>query len=431
MGGNDVVIGGTLPQRMPSCLEVLDQFLQSKHTVCSSIVKADSKRSVGGGRGDLVRTICHILGVKDHSTLDPNTTLGDLGLDSLMAVEIRQALERDYDMVLSTQEVRQLQIKELQVIGSKAFDPKSQSKSSESTAQNPAEQLQKFSFELPKDLFVRLNQGHNGRPIFFLPPIEGDFGLLSPVIAQIQRPVIGINWTEDEDRFESTQELAKHYVQQIRQIYPDNQYDLTGYSFGAVIAFEMSVQFQQILGAHSVKKLLLLEGSPSYLKAITHDLQIKNQIKDMDEGHVEMLLGFTSLLYPLENTLQLKESLLKMPSEARTKAVSDLVAKQSGLNVQPHLLTDCAERYFRKVKMANSYEPSDKFCGDLKLIRATLIGYNTGLTIEMEADYGLNKISVGTLEVIAKEGDHKSFLTNNALEVGEIIDNHFKYCSFA
>lgn len=36
LGGNDVVIGGTsIPQRIPSCMEVLDQFLQSPHTVVS------------------------------------------------------------------------------------------------------------------------------------------------------------------------------------------------------------------------------------------------------------------------------------------------------------------------------------------------------------------------------------------------------------
>ena len=144
MGGNDVVIGGTIPQRMPSCFDTLNQVLQfckdqepekghfsghlSVPVTVSSIVKADKKRSgIGGGRGsgDLVRQICHILGVKDHTKLDPGTTLGDLGLDSLMAVEIRQGLERDYDMVLSAQEVRQLRIKDIQAIeASKADEDK-------------------------------------------------------------------------------------------------------------------------------------------------------------------------------------------------------------------------------------------------------------------------------------------------------------------
>lgn len=36
LGGNDVIIGGTsVPQRIPSCMEVLDQFLLSSHSIVS------------------------------------------------------------------------------------------------------------------------------------------------------------------------------------------------------------------------------------------------------------------------------------------------------------------------------------------------------------------------------------------------------------
>lgn len=40
------------------------------------------------------------------SQLDIHASLGDLGLDSLMGVEIKQALERDYDIVLSMKDIR-------------------------------------------------------------------------------------------------------------------------------------------------------------------------------------------------------------------------------------------------------------------------------------------------------------------------------------
>jgi fatty acid synthase len=58
------------------------------------------------GKGDVVQTIAHILGVQDVKQLDFNASLGDLGLDSLMGVEIKQALERDYDVVLSMKDIR-------------------------------------------------------------------------------------------------------------------------------------------------------------------------------------------------------------------------------------------------------------------------------------------------------------------------------------
>jgi len=49
LGDNETSIGGTLPQRIPSCLSVLDRFLQSNHAVCSSIVPAEKVSPAGLG----------------------------------------------------------------------------------------------------------------------------------------------------------------------------------------------------------------------------------------------------------------------------------------------------------------------------------------------------------------------------------------------
>lgn len=107
MGGNEAVVGGTMPQRMPSCLRALDTFISWNHPIVSSYVRADiGTKKVGGKQGDVIMAIAHILGVSDVTQLDHNATLGDLGLDSLMGVEIKQALERDYDIVLSMKDIR-------------------------------------------------------------------------------------------------------------------------------------------------------------------------------------------------------------------------------------------------------------------------------------------------------------------------------------
>lgn len=106
MGDNNTVVGGTLPQRMPSCLATLDLFLSWNHAIVSSYVKAEVGTKKASGGGNLLQTIAHILGVNDVSQLNPDANLGDLGLDSLMGVEIKQALERDYDIVLSMKDIR-------------------------------------------------------------------------------------------------------------------------------------------------------------------------------------------------------------------------------------------------------------------------------------------------------------------------------------
>jgi len=64
MGGNDMVIGGTLPQRITSCLEVLDFFLCQQHPVMSSFVLAERTlvKNEAGSQRDLVDAVAHILG---------------------------------------------------------------------------------------------------------------------------------------------------------------------------------------------------------------------------------------------------------------------------------------------------------------------------------------------------------------------------------
>ena len=64
MGNNDTVVGGTLPQRITSCLSSLDTFLNQEHPVCSSFVLAEKKTKVktDQSKGDLVQAVAHVLG---------------------------------------------------------------------------------------------------------------------------------------------------------------------------------------------------------------------------------------------------------------------------------------------------------------------------------------------------------------------------------
>ena len=59
-------------------------------------------------------------GVRDVSSLNADASLADLGLDSLMGVEVRQTLERDYDIVMAMREIRQLTINKLRELSSKS-----------------------------------------------------------------------------------------------------------------------------------------------------------------------------------------------------------------------------------------------------------------------------------------------------------------------
>lgn len=61
-----------------------------------------------------------LLGVRDVSSLNADASLADLGLDSLMGVEVKQTLERDYDIVMAMREIRQLTINKLRELSSQS-----------------------------------------------------------------------------------------------------------------------------------------------------------------------------------------------------------------------------------------------------------------------------------------------------------------------
>lgn len=54
-------------------------------------------------------------------------SLGDLGLDSLMSVEVKQTLEREADLVLSANQVRDLTLRALQDLDNGGASPSQES----------------------------------------------------------------------------------------------------------------------------------------------------------------------------------------------------------------------------------------------------------------------------------------------------------------
>ena len=169
MGDNDTVIGGTLPQRISSCLAVLDTFLSQGHPVMSSFVQAEKKTKSaddGGSKTDLVQSIANILGLQDVESVGADTSLGDLGLDSLMGVEVKQTLERDYEIVMPMKDIRALTINKLREVAG----------GSGGGSAEPSVALQRFDLTqlMPVDELVKLNNIEGKKNLFIIHPIEGE-----------------------------------------------------------------------------------------------------------------------------------------------------------------------------------------------------------------------------------------------------------------
>ena len=71
VGDNETVLGGTVPQRLLSCLQSLDALLTQKEPVVSSFVPAEKESNADRKTSDsLMQTICKVMGEPIKHILD-------------------------------------------------------------------------------------------------------------------------------------------------------------------------------------------------------------------------------------------------------------------------------------------------------------------------------------------------------------------------
>ena len=223
LGSNETVVGGTLPQRMTSCLETMDYFLQhsTKVPVVSSYVLADKAQATSGSgssaasSASLIDTIANILGISDASTMSSESTLADLGLDSLGSVEVKQLLEQKYSVSLAnSKEIQQMTVKRLREIDSSTAT--SSATKVQSTSTSTSVVLPKYLDQLlPKDLLVLLNEqikSNTYEHLFLVHPIEGHVEMLRELAQRLPITVVGLQSTSDVPDT-SIEDIASYYIQ--------------------------------------------------------------------------------------------------------------------------------------------------------------------------------------------------------------------------
>ncbi|XP_063240366.1 fatty acid synthase isoform X2 [Bacillus rossius redtenbacheri] len=430
MGGNDVEVGGTLPQRMSSCLATMDVFLQHPHPVLASMVLAEKRQGAGSASGQvgLLDAVANILGIKDVKTVSGHSSLADLGMDSLMGAEIKQTLERNYDLVLSAQEIRTLTFGRLVELSSS-----SSSSSAEPVAgavngsappppvQDPAQvQFESVEELMPSKVLVQLPsrapQGSERPPLFVVHPIEGVVSALRSLAAELPMPVWGLQCTSDAP-LSSIQELAAFYIKHLKGIQPEGPYMIGGYSFGGTVAFEMGVQLEKE-GARV--SMVLLDGSPSYVAGHTvhykarHDGRLGKQTEE-----AEALAYFVSLFKEIDYQKTTRE-LQTLPSwRERVSRSTELLAGATSYPADQ--LAAAAESFYGKLAAGDKYRPQSQYQGDVRLFRAKDNFLNLG------EDYGLSKVCKRKAQVYAIEGNHRQILQgDSARKIAHIISSLVK-----
>ena len=153
-------------------------------------------------------------GIKDASTVHAGLSLGELGLDSLMNVEIQQTLQRNYDISMSANEIRALTFDQLDQLSTSTLQTAGDT-ASEAAGQSLSANIHYELHHLcPTEAVIEMNDVQTeAAPLFVIPPIEGSVLLLESVMSKIQSAkVYGFQCTDDAP-LTSVADLASHYIQ--------------------------------------------------------------------------------------------------------------------------------------------------------------------------------------------------------------------------
>jgi len=162
--------------------------------------------------------------------------LGELGMESMIAVELQQNLEREYDTKFNLNQIKKITVKQMKDFQSGNKEENNQIAKDFKTAKV---NLTKIKFIIPSEEFTKLNNEQNGNPIYVLPPVEGIFSSFEELAKKINRPVIGLNWTRDMNQLKNMKDISVYFIDLLKKLSPNGNYDIVGHSFGALIATKM------------------------------------------------------------------------------------------------------------------------------------------------------------------------------------------------
>ncbi len=186
----------------------------------------------------IIDKIWSTLGI-DPKTTPNHLTLGELGMESLFVVELQQGLEREYGLKLTLNEVKNITVMQMKDHQS---GRKEILKDFYRELKISKKILSETKFKIPTETYSRLNSGQTGSPLYFLPPVEGIFSLLENLSKKIDRPLIGLNWTQDMKHLNNMEDIVEYYIKLIQKLSPDGNYDIIGISFGAMLLNKLLIK---------------------------------------------------------------------------------------------------------------------------------------------------------------------------------------------
>lgn len=412
----DMEIGGTLQQRISSCLQELDTLLTAPDAIVSSMVVAE-KRSGRTGNESIIETVMNIMGIRDIKSVSLGTTLSEMGMDSLMAVEIKQTLERDFELALSPQDLRSLTFQKLKEFEEAKeledtdavkmiFTSDSQNQGFELLLRNLGDESHCDEIVLPLDTAADATKLQMP-PCIIIPGLEGTAGQAWYKIANQMNIKAILLQLHSFGEMTAVTDIAESAFEHVKSILKVNEpFYIIAYSFGSYIALKLVALLEK---AGFRGKLMLIDGAPHFLTKLTRR-HIGDNFTDFDIYDI-LLTNIIAQIFPEEakesigtklHTLQTLEEKMEIFMQYVEK--QDIYSKEYSKTVVGAI--------FRRIRMVASYDLDDieTLNSPITLIRPAEVSLQ-----DIPEDYCLEKITSGKVTVKVIEGNHTTMLDNPVL----------------
>ncbi|XP_063230408.1 fatty acid synthase-like [Bacillus rossius redtenbacheri] len=410
----DLPAPGAAHQSVASFLATLEALVSSgRRGVVTSVVAA-AAGIPGGGSGDqLLLTLSKILNVTDVRELPPHATLAELGVDSLMQVEIRMGIERHSGLALSHAETRNLTVERILCLAGRALSevPVEGVSPEQEEARRFVALMQlggstTAALPLPRDTTVHLGPAATvpgeRRPLFLVHPVDGRADSLRELASSLDRPAVCFQFSHEAPR-QSLSRLAAFYIQKLRQLQPTGPYLLGGYSMGVMVAVEMALQLEEVDGARA--HLVSLDGLPSMEKLGRPHVLARIEAR--------YLLSAAQTRCPEVDAVSLERELASRDSwgprldrclvalAGRRVSAAELEETRQSLEAFHWRVEACARHERRR---------GAAICGHVLVVVA-----EEGLVrAEDDPDSRFSEVSTGRVDVVRVEGGHVSFICGEA-----------------
>ncbi|XP_070494680.1 fatty acid synthase-like [Chironomus tepperi] len=410
-------IGGTLPQPISSCLEVLDVLLTSLDLIVSSTVVAD-KHMEDFRKGNVIDIILNIMGIRDKKSISMDSTLTQLGIDSLMGVEIQQILEREFDVSFTSQELRSLTLSQLE----KRISSKSSEGSNGNAGNDDAEKVEwmKLLMEgvidsetlniISPETLVKVNdvEDFEGTKVLVIPGFYGFAANIYRAFTKEFKYPAYILQLLNTSECEQIDEIVESLRPTILDLYENTEkFIILGHSFGSILALKIA----EILENEGKSgQIIQLDGSPQFIHRFSHKMMTEKTLEDMSSS-ISMVL-FNALM-PYVDQNDVKTAFTKHDNwESRTEKLINLSSDKLPFTYE-FISQNVIAAYINRFKM--SLNIKDDAFPILKSTKISLIKATKSSVNGIHKDYALSQYSTHPVKISIIDGDHVTLLTNPVL----------------